>query len=107
MRKIFLPLALLIAAPTVSACSTVQSGQVVIATDKAYVTAQAAFVSFQQAAIAGIKSGVIKGATKAKVIDLVDRGQVIENRLYATRNAADVIALTGIVSDLAKLTKGN
>jgi co-chaperonin GroES (HSP10) len=74
-----------------------------LTTDKGIVVAQASFKSFQQATLAAIQSGALTGSAKAKAIDLVNQGQVIENRIYSTRNATDVNLLLDIVTQLSAL----
>lgn len=102
MRRLII-LALL-AAP-LPACT---ANRVVLSVDAGYASSETAFVAMQNAAIAGIRSGAISGATKARVIDLLNQGQVINDRLYATRSAADIVLLTGIVTQLTALgIKGN
>lgn len=105
MLRKFIPLLLIACAPLAS-CASLGSttSTVILSADKAQLVAITAFVEVKRVALAGIQSGVIAGDTKAKVISLANKGQAIEDRLYATRSAADIIALTDIVSQLTTLT---
>jgi hypothetical protein len=105
MRRLAI-LALLVA--PLPACTALDANHVTLTIDAGYASTEAAFVAFQNAAIAGIRNGTITGATKARVLDLLAQGQTINNRLYATRSAADIVLLSGIVSQLTALgIKGN
>lgn len=105
MRKALLALALVSCAPLAS-CATLQgtATTVTVNVDKGYLTAIGAFIEYKRLAIAGIQAGVITGSTKARAIDLANRGQVIEDRLYTARTAVDVQALTDIAAELAGIT---
>lgn len=102
---------LCLAALSMTACAPLSTGvtsTITISADKGIVVAQAGFKSMQQSVLAAIQSGLLTGSAKAKAIDLVNQGQLIENRIYTTRNAADVTLLIGIVSQLSALgIKGN
>lgn len=104
MRK-FLIAALLASSVPLAGCATLgqTAGTVTLTVDESFLTAQVSFKSLQQVALAGIQSGAFTGATKAKIIDLVDQGQALENTAYATRTSATVTALTGVVSQLTAL----
>jgi len=102
-----LALALFCAAPlATTGCVTPTAGNVQLRADQAFLTAQIAFKSLQQIALAGVKSGAISGATKARVIALVNEGQRYENEAYATRSATSLAGLTGTVKALSDLGIG-
>lgn len=110
-RFMFAPLAAL----SLASCATLDTSGVRLNVDKAFVTSQVTFKSLQQAALAGIQSGAIKGPVKNKIIDVVDVGQKAENLGVAARgtlNLADeasaVAGLTDAVGQLTALgVKGN
>lgn len=68
--------------------------------DKSFVATQASFLTLQQVALAGIKSGTITGATKNRVIDLIVEGQRYENLAYQTRSLAALAGLTSVINRL-------
>jgi hypothetical protein len=103
MLRKFIPILLIASAPLAS-CASLGSTTVVLSADKAQLVAITAFVEAKRVALAGIQSGVITGDTKAKVISLANKGQAIEDRIYATRSSADIIALTDVVAQLTTLT---
>lgn len=104
MRKILIALALVASVP-LAGCATLgqTAGTVTLTVDKSFLTAQVSFKSLQEIALAGIQSGAFTGTTKARIIDLVDRGQALENAAYTTRNSATVTALTDVVTQLTAL----
>lgn len=108
MLNAHLALALLCAAPlaATTGCTTLTAGNVQLRTDQAFLTAQIAFKTMQQIALAGVKSGAISGAMKTRVIALVNEGQRYENEAYATRSAASLAGLAGTVKALSDLGIG-
>jgi uncharacterized protein YceK len=98
MRKIFLSAVMAI---TLSGCATL--GNVQLRADQAIVTTQVSFKALQQIAITGIQSGRFTGATKAKIIDLNDKGQALEDKIVATRDSSAITGLAGVVQHLTAL----
>jgi hypothetical protein len=97
MRKIILAAAL-----ALSACAT--TNKVQLDTDKAIILGETSFIAMKQVALAGIQSGAISGATKNRVIDLVDQGQGYENAIVAGNNVAgNIAALSAVIAQLGQL----
>lgn len=107
MRRLFLPALLALSAAPLAGCVTATTaGTVQLDAHKALVTAQIAFKTTQQLALAGIKSGVIAGPLKAKVIALIVQGQRYEDAAY-TGDVTAVRNLTSIVAGLQALGIGS
>lgn len=88
----------LMAALALAACAT--GGSLALDADKGFFAAQAAFKSYQQAALAMITSGALTGAAKEKAIAINDAGVQAEATGYAAIQAADLVAETNATSDL-------
>lgn len=106
MRKMLFAVALCAAPIGLTGCATLNAQTVQLRTDQAFLTAQVAFKSLQQIVLAGVQSGALTGATKAKAIALINEGQRYENQAYAARDAASITGLISTIKALSDLGIG-